>query len=613
MKPSVNLGAIYLGGGRTRFLVWAPNADQVHVRLVSPWEDLFPLQKGDRGYFFDVISGVEPGCRYFYRINHRDDYPDPASRSQPQGVHGPSEVVSTQFPWRDGHWCGLPLRDYIIYELHVGTFTPEGTFEAVIPYLDELKDLGITAIEVMPVAQFPGGRNWGYDGVFPYAVQNTYGGPDGLKKLVDACHRRDLAVVLDVVFNHLGPEGDYLGKYGPYFTQRYRTPWGPALNSDGPGSDEVRRFFIENAIYWFFEIHVDALRLDALDTIIDLSPQPFIAELSETMHKLQEIRNRKFYLMAESDLNDVRFFREPEMGGYGLDVHWCDDFHHALHTLLTGEQASYYVDFGRLSQLAKSYREGFIYTGEYSVYRDHRRGSSSRDIAPERLVVFSQNHDQVGNRPGGERTSHLVSFEALKLSAAAVLLAPFIPLLFMGEEYGETAHFVYFVSHTDEALREAVCHGRQREFAAANYTGEALDPCEEDTFRRAKLNHHLRRDGHHKALWEFYRELIGLRKELNSAVDLGRREREVRDFEKEKVLWVRMMWESTQALALFSFSKEAQTPSFPWPGGAWEKRLDSADPRWGGPGTLALADVQGEGERSLTMQPLSAVVYLQKE
>ena len=613
MKPSVNLGAIYLGGGRTRFLVWAPNAEQVHVRLVSPREDLFPLQKSDRGYFFDVISGVEPGCRYFYRLNNRDDFPDPASRFQPQGVHGPSQVVDNQFPWRDGHWCGLPLRDYIIYELHVGTFSPEGTFEAVIPYLDELKDLGITAIEVMPVAQFPGGRNWGYDGVFPFAVQNTYGGPDGLKKLVDACHRRDLAVVLDVVFNHLGPEGDYLGKYGPYFSQRYQTPWGSALNSDGPGSDEVRRYFIENAIYWFFEIHVDALRLDALDTIIDLSPKPFIAELSETIHKLQEIRNRKFYLMAESDLNDVSFFREPETGGYGLDVHWCDDFHHALHTLLTGEQASYYVDYGRLSQLAKSYREGFIYTGEYSPYRNHRRGSSSRDIAPERLLVFSQNHDQVGNRPGGERTSHLVSFEALKLSAAVVLLSPFIPLLFMGEEYGETAHFVYFVSHADEALREAVCHGRQRQFEAAKYTGEALDPCEEDTFLRAKLNHHLRRDGHHQTLWEFYRELIGLRKKLNSAVDLGRREREVRDYEQEKVLWVRMMWESTQALALFSFSQEAQTLSFPRPGGAWEKRLDSADARWGGPGTPAPAEVQGEGEISLTLQPWSAVVYLQKE
>ena len=296
-----------------------------------------------------------------------------------------------------------------------------------------------------------------------------------------------------------------------------------------------------------------------------------------------------------------------------LDVHWNDDFHHALHHLLTGEADGYYQDFGSVGHLAKAFTDGFVYTGEYSPYRERCRGSACRDIPGSRFLVFAQNHDQVGNRLHGERLSALVSFDALKLAAAVVLLSPNIPLLFMGEEYGETAHFVYFVSHTDEALREAVCHGRQREFEAANYTGEAQHPCEEDTFLKAKLNHHLRRDGHHKTLWEFYRELIGLRKELNSAVDLGRREREVRDYEKEKVLWVRMMWESTQALALFSFSKEAQTLSFPRPGGAWGKRLDSADARWGGPGAPAPAEVQGEGEISLTLQPLSAVVYLQQE
>jgi maltooligosyltrehalose trehalohydrolase len=613
MKPSVSLGAIYLGEGRTRFLVWAPAAEQVQVRLVSPREDLFPLQRGDRGYFFDVISGVEPGARYFYRLNNREDFPDPASRYQPQGVHGPSQVINEHFAWNDGHWCGLSLRDYIVYELHVGTFTPEGTFEAVIPHLDELKDLGITAIEIMPVAQFPGGRNWGYDGVFPFAVQNTYGGPDGLKKLVDACHQRDLAVVLDVVFNHVGPEGDYLAKYGPYFTHRYQTPWGPALNSYGPGSDDVRRFFIENAMYWFFELHVDALRLDALDTIIDLSPRPFIAELSDTIHKLQEMRNRKFYLMAESDLNDVRFFREPEAGGYGLDVHWCDDFHHALHTLLTGEQSSYYIDYGRLVQIAKAFREGFIYTWDYSPYRDHRRGSSSRDIAPERLLVFSQNHDQVGNRPGGERLTHLVSFEALKLAAASVLLSPFTPLLFMGEEYGETARFVYFVSHSDEELKAAVCHGRQREHECDGWNCESLNPCEEETFVNAKLNRHLRREGQHKTLYDFYRALIALRKELGLTVDLGRQQREVLDYEKERILWVRMIWETSEALAVFSFSNGAHTVEFPWPAGDWEKKLDSADSRWGGPGTQALETIRGQGDRTLTIAPLSAVVYLRKE
>ncbi|MBU4448409.1 MAG: malto-oligosyltrehalose trehalohydrolase, partial [Proteobacteria bacterium] len=426
MQAAVSLGATYLGEGRSRFLVWAPLAEQVEVRLVSPREDIVPLQRGERGYFSAVVAGVEPGSHYFYRLNGQQDFPDPASRFQPQGVHGPSQVAARRFSWDDGHWSGLPLRDYVIYELHVGTFTPEGTFDAVIPYLDELKELGLTALELMPVAQFPGGRNWGYDGVYPFAVQNSYGGPLGLKRLVNACHQRGLAVVLDVVYNHLGPEGNYLANYGPYFTQRYRTPWGPALNFDGPDSDEVRRFFIDNALFWSSEYHIDALRLDALHAIVDLSPQPFVAELAATVRRARERWNRKFFLMAESDLNDVRLVRSPDLGGYGLDGHWNDDFHHALHTLLTGEQTGYYADFGRLEQLAKAWREGFIYSGEYSPYRRRRHGSSSRDIAAERLVVFAQNHDQIGNRLGGERLSQLISFEALKLAAGAMLLSPFL-------------------------------------------------------------------------------------------------------------------------------------------------------------------------------------------
>ena len=289
-----------------------------------------PLKRGERGYFSAVVAGVEPGSHYFYRLNGQQDFPDPASRFQPQGVHGPSQVAEPGFSWGDGHWSGLPLNDYVIYELHVGTFTPEGTFDAIIPHLDELKNLGITALELMPVAQFPGGRNWGYDGVYPFAVQNSYGGPYGLKRLVDACHQRGLAVVLDVVYNHLGPEGNYLANYGPYFTQRYHTPWGPALNFDGPDSDEVRRFFIDNALFWISEYHIDALRLDALDAIVDLSPLPFVAELAATVRRARERWNRKFYLMAESDLNDVRLVRSPDLGGYGLDGHWNDDFHHAL-------------------------------------------------------------------------------------------------------------------------------------------------------------------------------------------------------------------------------------------------------------------------------------------
>jgi maltooligosyltrehalose trehalohydrolase len=606
------LGATYLGDGRCRFLVWAPRADQVEVHLVSPRERMLPLEKAARGYFAAELEAVEPGSLYFFRLDGHKERPDPASRWQPQGVHGPSQVLDPHFPWSDAGWAGLPLRDYVIYELHVGTYTPEGTFAAIVPYLDELRELGITALEIMPVAQFPGGRNWGYDGAYPFAVQNTYGGPAGLKELVNACHVRGLAVILDVVYNHLGPEGNYLSDYGPYFTGRYRTPWGPAINFDGPGSDEVRRYFIENARYWVGEYHIDALRLDALHAIVDLTPKPFLAELAETVHFEAERLHRQVYLMAESDLNDVRLIKPRELGGFALDAHWNDDFHHALHTLLTGEQTGYYLDFGRLEQLAKAWREGFIYTGEYTTYRQRRHGSSSQDIAPHRFVVFAQNHDQVGNRLGGDRLSSLVSWEALKLAAGVVLLSPGLPLLFMGEEFGETAPFLYFVSHGDPDLIQAVRQGRQEEFAAFRWLGEPPDPQTEETFLRSRINHHLRQGGKHQTLWEFHHALLQLRRELTILTDLGRKDREVLAYEKEKVLWVRMRGEGGEAVMVCHFGKEALNLSCPWPEGNWYKRLDSTEERWDGPGSQFPMKLHGGQDIPVDFPPQTLVVYIRR-
>ncbi len=425
-QPLRNLGAIPLREGSCSFRVWAPRCERLEVRLVAPGELLVPLQKGRAGYFQGVVAGVGPGARYFYRLDGAKDRPDPASRFQPEGVHGPSQVAAAGFAWEDQGWCGPDLRDYAIYELHVGAYSPEGTLAAIIPHLEELRELGITALELMPVAQFPGNRNWGYDGVYPFAVQNSYGGPEALKRLVNACHRQGLAVILDVVYNHLGPEGNYLWDYGFYFTGLYRTPWGDAVNFDGPYSDEVRRFFIENALYWLDDCHVDALRLDGLHAIMDRSPRTFLEELAQAVHTWGERSGRRVYLMAESDLNDVRLIRTPELGGCGLDAHWNEDFHHALHTLLTGEKDGYYQDFGELGQMAKGFREGFIYSGEYSPYRQRRHGSSSRGLPARRFIVFSQNHDQVGNRPRGERLTQLLSFEALKLAAGAIVLSPFL-------------------------------------------------------------------------------------------------------------------------------------------------------------------------------------------
>jgi maltooligosyltrehalose trehalohydrolase len=569
------------------------------------------MEPGERGYHEAVVDGAEPGSLYVYRLDDRDERPDPASRFQPQGVHGPSQVPEPAFAWEDDSWSGLALDDYAIYELHVGAFTLEGTFEAIVPHLEGLKSLGVTAIELMPVAQFPGGRNWGYDGVYPFAVQDSYGGPTGLKRLVSACHRQGLAVILDVIYNHLGPEGNYLADFGSYFTDRYRTPWGPAINFDGPGSDEVRRFFIENALYWITEFHIDALRLDALHAVFDYSAQPFLEELAVAVHEQGDRLGRRVHLFAESDRNDPRLIRPTDVGGYGLDAHWNDDFHHALHTVLTGEQSGYYQDFGKMEDLAKAFRDGFVYSGQYSPYRQRRHGASSRDVPANKLVVFAQNHDQVGNRMGGERLSQLVSFEKLKLAAGAVLLSPFIPLLFMGEEYGETAPFQYFVSHSDPALIEAVRHGRREEFAAFTGQGEPPDPAAAPTFLRSKLNHDLGREGH-RILFEFYKELFRLRKELPALARLSKEDLEAVAYETEKALFVRRWAAASEVFIVFNFGDEAASVTLPVPAGFWWIRLDSRDRRWLGDGSVAPILLRSEGQVMLALSPNAFALFVKE-
>lgn len=603
------LGATYLGDHRCQFLVWAPSAPKVEVHILGPQQRFISLDKDSKGYHQATVEGIEPGSLYLYLLG-KIERPDPTSRSQPQGVHGPSQVVDSNFHWEDEQWPGLPLEDYIIYELHVGTFTPEGTFEAVIPYLDRLKELGVTAVELMPVAQFSGDRNWGYDGVYPFAVQGSYGGPDGLKRLVNACHRQGMAVILDVVYNHLGPEGNYLKDFGPYFTDRYQTPWGQALNFDGPDSDEVRRFFIENALYWATEFHMDALRLDALHAILDISAYPFIEELSVTFHHQVKNLPRRTYLIGESAANDARLVRPRQQRGFGLDAQWNDDFHHSLHALLTGERTGYYQDFGQLKHLVKAFGEGFVYSGDYSPYYRRRHGTSSRDIPAHRLVVFAQNHDQIGNRARGERLSQLVSFDELKLAAGTVLLSPFVPLIFMGEEYAETAPFAYFVSHSDPALAEAVRKGRQREFAAFGW-GKPPDPQSEATFLNSKLNHR-QDEGQHRVIFEFYRELIRLRRETPALANLSKDSLEVLGYEDDRLLFVRRWSEESQVSLIFNFSEKKLSATLPIPTGRWGKLLDSAHPRWQGEGSIVPPYLDSEGEFTVTLAPKSFTV-LDKE
>jgi maltooligosyltrehalose trehalohydrolase len=587
-------------------VVWAPDRKKVDLHLHQSYSALLPMDRDALGYHRAVVKEVRPGSRYQYRLDDSCERPDPASRFQPDGVHGPSQLVDLSgFEWTDSSWEGFALEDSVFYELHVGTFTPEGTFAALIPHLDRLAELGITTIELMPIAQFPGVRNWGYDGVYPFAVQNSYGSPRDLQNFVNAAHARNLGVALDVVYNHLGPEGNYLAAYGPYFTDHYRTPWGSALNFDGPQSDEVRRFFIQNALYWLEVFHIDVLRLDAVHSIFDASAFPFLAELSTAVASLSNRVTRKMHLVAESDLNDVRILGPARQGGYGMDAQWSDDFHHSVHTLLTGEKSGYYSDFGDVHHLAKTLKDGWYYTGQYSRHRQRKHGNSPSGLKHAHFVVCSQNHDQIGNRALGDRLSCQVNFESLKLAAGITTLSSFVPLLFMGEEYGETAPFQYFTSHTDPQLAEAVRRGRQEEFANFRWTGQIPDPQAESTFAASKLNHVLIANEPHGTLQRFYRMLLRFRRDhqLARTTLLA-----VTEYESPRVVMVLHGTARNLLAMLFHFGDATGIWTVHLPSGTWEKRLDSADSLWKGPGISLPPEIEVAGSFRVSLPPRSFVV-----
>ncbi|MGQ0560742.1 MAG: malto-oligosyltrehalose trehalohydrolase [Gemmatimonadota bacterium] len=591
----MRLGATPIGGNETEFVVWAPRCERVVVEIVQPVREQIELTRGEHDYF----SGRAPvgaRARYSVRPDGGEARPDPASRYQPEGVHGPSEVVDARFDWHDAAWRGLPLSDYIIYELHIGAFTRAGTFDSALERLDYLVQLGVTALEIMPVAQFPGARNWGYDGVLPFAVQDSYGGPAALKRLVAACHARGLAVILDVVYNHLGPEGNYLGEFGPYFTHNYKTPWGRAVNVDAEHSDGVRYYFIQNALEWITDYHFDGLRLDAVHGILDTSARPFLAELSDAVHERARQLGRAVHLIAESDLNDVRMIRPTRAGGMGMAGQWLDDFHHSLHALLTAESSGYYVDYGRLEHFATTLRQGYIFTGDYSAYRKRRHGNQPADARAEQFVVYAQNHDQVGNRMLGERLSCLVDDQRLKLAAACVLLSPYVPMLFMGEEYGERNPFPYFIDHSDAELVAAVRSGRREEFAAFAWQREPPDPQAEDTFASARVEPVA------NELFDLYRTLIALRKQH----DLGSARAEQRDVvelpDERTVVLLRL----GSALVL-SFGERAYAARLPLPRGTWRKVFSTASP------DPAPALITSPGSVCVELAPAAALLLVSED
>jgi maltooligosyltrehalose trehalohydrolase len=502
------------------FSVWAPDASTVEVLVEGA--NPVRLLRTPGGYHGGQVVAAH-GNRYRIRLDDGPALADPRSRWQPEGTLGPSAFVDpTRWTWSDPSWTGLdPTRSQVLYELHVGTFTEGGTFDSAIAELPRLAALGITGVEIMPVSQFSGGRNWGYDGVFPWSVQDTYGGPDGLARFVDAAHAEGIGVILDVVYNHIGPEGDVLPHFGPYFTDRYSTPWGPALNFDGPGSDEVRRYFIDSAIAFVRDHHIDGFRLDAVHAIVDPSVRPFLAQYTDEVSAAAGALHRSVLLIAETAANDERTLRPTSDAGCGFDMQWNDDFHHALRVALTGEQQEYYKDFGGASDVAKSLVDRFVYTGQYSRNHRRRHGSVVRHHDADRFVVFSTNHDHIGNRAEGDRLDASVNFAQRKLAAAAVLLGPFTPMLFMGEEYGETRPFPFFVSHHSAQLVDAVRDRRTLEFPDQDWT-PVPDPGDPATMASAVLG--PTGSPREAALVALYRDLIALRRrrpELVSAPVVG--------------------------------------------------------------------------------------------
>lgn len=606
---NIPIGAIYNKEKRScLFRLWAPEAKTVKLVLLTPHKKEVDMQQDEWGYWQTAVDGLPESATYKYQLDDEPPLPDPASRYQPEGPHGPSAIVPADYNWNDQPWKGFEKHELIIYELHVGTFSEVGTFAGVAEKLDYLLELGINAIEIMPVAQFPGNRNWGYDGVSLFATQNSYGGPEELKKLIDTCHKKGIAVILDVVYNHLGPEGNYLSQFGPYFTDKYHTPWGQALNFDDAWCDGVRNFFLQNALMWLRDFHVDGLRLDAVHAIKDLSARHFLAELSEATDQLQQESGRKHFLIAEVDLNDKRFISAREKGGYGVHAQWIDEFHHAVHAWLTNETKGYYEDFGDFEHLVRAYKDTYVYNGVYSPHRKKIFGSSAEDQPLDQFVVFVQNHDQTGNRMLGDRLSTLVPFEALKLAAASYILSPYLPMLFMGEEWGEENPFYYFVSHTDPELVEAVRKGRKKEFAAFHGDEEPPDPQSENTFNSSKPNWNFREQAEQLAMWEFYKELIRIRKSSQAYHATERTSFRLVIWEKEHCLGLLKTDGSSAVLSLLNFGKEAASINLKEAGaGSYRLLLNSADEKWHGKGQQAPDKVR-EGD-SLTISPFAALVY----
>jgi maltooligosyltrehalose trehalohydrolase len=570
-------GAVLQPDRSCSFEVWAPAIEAMELEILDPKQRRIPMRRDEHGVHRAAAAEIAAGTRYRF-VSGASTWADPASRDQPDGVHGPSAVVDPTFPWTDDRWRGRALDTAVIYELHVGTFTQAGTFDAAIDELDRLVALGITAIELMPLAQCPGARNWGYDGAFPFAVARAYGGADGLRRFVDACHVRELAVVVDVVYNHFGPEGARVAELGPYHREDCRTPWGAAINFDGPDSEGVRGYFLDNAAMWLRTYHVDGLRLDAVHGIVDRSPITFLEELVALAREIGR-ESWQRWLIAESDANDPRLVRSADRGGIGLDAVWADDFHHALHRLLTGESHGYYADYADRSLLADAVAHGFAYRGQYSGFRRRRHGAPPDGLAPTSFVVCVQNHDQIGNRARGDRLVANVSVEAAAMAMALLLMSPHVPLLFMGEEYGDPTPFAYFVDHGDPALLEATRQGRRAEHGL----DDIADPGAPETMAASVIDPRRRERSPHREREALVHALLEMRR--SPPFQVGRHDCRAQLVADGRVLLVEHG--SRGPTGIFALGSEPLGAiEIPLAPGTWSVGIDSGDPRWGGAAAL---------------------------
>jgi len=601
---------VFTDDNNCEFNLWAPKAHDVKLVLTAHNMEM-PMTREEHGYWSLKSDEVSQGSLYKFKIDKGESFPDPASLSQPQSVHGPSELIRLDdFEWSDQQWENIPPGKMIQYELHTGTFTEAGNFEGIISRLAYLKDLGINTIELLPVARFSGKRNWGYDGVYPFAVHHHYGGAKKLMHLVNECHKQGIAVILDVVYNHLGPEGNYTSMYGDYFSGKYSTPWGKAMNFDGPYSDGVRNFVIQNALMWCRDFHIDGLRLDAIHAIFDFGASHILKELAENLEHLSRQMKKNHYLIAESDLNDVRFISSYEKGGCGLDAQWSDDFHHALHSLVTKEDKGYYMDYGKARYLSKAIKDTFVYDGKYSAFRKKTYGNSTKNNPAKQFVIFTQNHDQTGNRKFGERLISLSGFETAKLAAGTMFVSPNTPMLFMGEEYGETNPFYYFVSHLDPGLNELVRKGRSEEFKEHHGGNEeAPDPSSPETFKKSKLSWNISNGAPSGAMFEYYKTLISIRREhpVLSVPDKNKL-----DIKEKDLLFTLRRWnKEDHILSFMNYSENERSVLIAdSDAGLLYKILDSAESRFNGSGQTCSSTVN-TGDR-ISIPGKTIVLYSNK-